>query len=387
MNFIRKLVPFIVAGAFASQLQAAAPADSRKVAALLDTYCQGCHNATDWAGGLALDVLDLGQIPAEAKSWEQVARKLRGRMMPPPTEKQPTQANIDQLVASWRAASMAEAAKHPAPGFISLHRLNRTEYERAVQDILGVQFDAAALLPKEVRNEGFDNVANILKVSPSFLDQYLWAAREVSVGDPKSSRPGTTYRPGPDDGRMWVPGMPLGTRGGVIATHDFPVDGEYTFNVGAGGGRVWWRTRWWSSGWRCTRCSAGCQRFECHGAAHRRRAGVGQRTRASAIAAAARGIKVNVKAGVRKVVVAQPAAVITEGDEMLKSSAPAADAAAVAASSRSWRRQRQSPTGAARNAQPQGRSSSAGRRASRMKRHVRSASSAGSRVMPPPSRH
>ncbi len=129
----------------------------------------------------------------------------------------------------------AHAAEHPAPGFVSLHRLNRTEYERAVGEILAVKIDAAALLPKDVRDEGFDNVANILKVSPSFLDQYLWAAREVSVaavGDPKGARASTTYRAGAEDARMYVPGMPLGSSGGLLATHYFPVDGEYTFNVG-----------------------------------------------------------------------------------------------------------------------------------------------------------
>ena len=176
---------------------------------MLETYCHDCHNSTDWAGSLALDVLDPGELSADTEVWEKVVRKLRGRLMPPPTAQQPSQASVDQVVAYLEQRIDAHAAAQPAPCFVSLHRLNRTEYQRAVEGMLGVQIDAAQLLPRDERNEGFDNVASVLKVSPSFLDQYLWAAREVSVmavGDPKSARPGTTYRPGPEDGRMYVPG-------------------------------------------------------------------------------------------------------------------------------------------------------------------------------------
>jgi hypothetical protein len=321
---VRSFIPFALALClFAPPLHAASGANEKKISALLETYCQDCHNSVDWEGGLALDVLGLNDIPADAKTWETVVRKLRGRMMPPPTKEQPSQANVDQLVAFIEGRIDARAALHSEPGFVSLHRLNRTEYERAVQQILGVQFDAAALLPKDVRNEGFDNIANILKVSPSYLDQYLWAAREVSVlavGDPKNPRPGTTYRGSSEDGRMYVPGMPLGTKGGVVATHNFPVDGEYTFNVGGGGG--------------------GGGGFGGRGGAPPPAgppgAGGGVNAtvllidgvpvwdseKAPAESRSGRGIKVQMKAGVHKVVVATPAGVLAEGDEMLKALGP-----------------------------------------------------------------
>jgi hypothetical protein len=328
-RLIPGLLAFVLAMAVAPALHAAAASQS-KSAALLETYCQKCHNTTDWAGELALDSLDLDQVPADAKVWEKVVTKLRGRLMPPPTEKQPSQASIDQLVGFLEGRLDEHAAEHPAPGFVSLHRLNRTEYERAVAELLHVQFDASTLLPREVRNEGFDNIANILKVSPSFLDQYLWAAREVSVlavGDPKSARAGTTYRGGNEDARMYVPGMPLGTRGGVIAMHDFPVDGEYTFNIGGAGG-----------GGRGGPAAGGAGAPGAAPAAY----GYGGPPAAtggdnvllidgvpvwdSATAPAAtrggRGIKINVKAGVHKVVVASPAGTLTEGDEMLKALGP-----------------------------------------------------------------
>jgi hypothetical protein len=321
MHAIRKLIPIaLVAGLFSSSLHAASVANDRKLTALIEKYCVDCHNSVDWSGGLALDVMSLGDIPDEAKTWETVVRKLRGRMMPPPTKAQPSQANVDQLVAFIEGRLDAHAEKHPAPGFVSLHRLNRTEYERAVQEILGVQFDASALLPKEVRNEGFDNIANILKVSPSYLDQYLWAAREVSllaVGDPKNSRPGTTYRGGSEDGRMYVPGMPLGTRGGVMAMHAFPVDGEYTFNIGGGGG---------PGGGRGGGPPAAAPPAS-GGAANANvllidGVPVWDSEKAPAESRSGRGIRIQVKAGLHKVVVAAPAGTLTEGDEMLKSLNP-----------------------------------------------------------------
>ncbi|MEO6184777.1 MAG: DUF1587 domain-containing protein, partial [Steroidobacteraceae bacterium] len=308
----------LLAAAFAPGLRAAAPAAAApadaKTAALLETYCQDCHNSTDWAGSLALDTMDLKEIPADAKVWETVVRKLRGRMMPPPTKEQPSQANVDQLVSFFETRIDAHAAEHPAPGFVSLHRLNRTEYERAVSDILAVKFDASALLPKDVRNEGFDNVANILKVSPSFLDQYLWAAREVSVmavGDAKTARAGTTYRPGPEDSRMYVPGMPLGTRGGVIATHVFPVDGEYTFNIGAAGGG-----RGGPGGFGGPPAEPVANILLIDGVP------VWDSERAAPEARNGRGIKIKVQAGAHKVVLASPANALTESDDQLRALSP-----------------------------------------------------------------
>ncbi len=309
----------------APRLHAATALDEGKAEALLTTYCGECHNSTDWSGGLALDVMDLGHVPADAETWEKVVTKLRGRLMPPPTKQQPAQASIDQMVAFLETRIDAHAAEHPAPGFISLHRLNRTEYERAVGEILDVEFDAAALLPRDIRNEGFDNVANILKVSPSYLDQYLWAAREVSllaVGDPKTSRPGTTYRGGSGDARMYVPGMPLGTKGGVIAMHDFPVDGEYTFNIGGAGGG--------GRGGGPPGAAAPVSGYGVFDGGGSGSASVllidgvpvwdGQH--APAESRSGRGIKVHVKAGVHKVVLATPAGSLTESDDMLKALGP-----------------------------------------------------------------
>jgi hypothetical protein len=129
---------------------------------------------------------------------------------------------------------------------VVVHRLNRTEYQREVKNLLGLEIDAATLLPKDTKADGFDNVATVLKVSPSFLDAYIVAASEVSaraIGSANAGPSSTLYRlsNGATQGSH-LEGMPLGTRGGLLVEHLFPADGEYVFNVnqsgGGGGGYV-----------------------------------------------------------------------------------------------------------------------------------------------------
>jgi hypothetical protein len=207
--------------------------------AMLNTYCEKCHNATDWTGGIAFDTMQPEGIPQDAKVWEAAVSKLRGRMMPPPGEKQPDQTTIDSFV-SWMEGSLDRAAAaHPDAGYVSLHRLNRVEYARAVKDLLNVEVDPAELLPQDTKSDGFDNVASVLKVSPTFLDQYISAARTVAalaVGSAHPSQAIVSYRAGPHDQAFHIEGLPLGTRGGMSVVHDFPADGTYTFNLSVGTG-------------------------------------------------------------------------------------------------------------------------------------------------------
>jgi hypothetical protein len=148
----------------------------------------------------------------------------------------PGQAAADGFV-SWLERSLDQAAAaNPNPGRVALHRLNRAEYAAAIEELLALRIDASAFLPQDDEADGFDNVASVLTVSPSFLDQYISAARVVSlraVGNP-SAKPGSaTYRParGTDQGAH-VDGLPLGTRGGLLIEHLFPADGEYKLNIG-----------------------------------------------------------------------------------------------------------------------------------------------------------
>jgi hypothetical protein len=203
---------------------------------LLDTYCVGCHNQRAKTANVMFDTMDLAHLSDKAEVWEKAVRKLQGGMMPPPGVRRPDPAAVNGFVL-WLENSLDQAAAaNPNPGRVALHRLNRAEYGNAIEDLLGLHIDAGAFLPRDDEADGFDNVATVLKVSPSFLDQYISAARVVStraLGNP-SPRPGSaTYRPprGTDQG-VHVDGLPLGTRGGLQVEHLFPSDGEYKLNVG-----------------------------------------------------------------------------------------------------------------------------------------------------------
>ena len=207
----------------------AAPAD------LLQSNCSGCHNSNDWAGGLAFDTLSPDKPQADAEVWEKAIRKLRGRLMPPPGEPQPSQQHIDSFV-HWMEQQLDQAAAQtPDPGYVGLHRLNRTEYGREINRLLGINVDVKTLLPKDVSNEGFDNVAASLRVSPTYLDQYITAARTISrqaVGRVNIAPSSREYRANPAaDQSKHIAGLPLGTRGGLLVEQYFPADGEYEFNI------------------------------------------------------------------------------------------------------------------------------------------------------------
>jgi mono/diheme cytochrome c family protein len=205
--------------------------------ALVDKYCISCHNARLKTGGLVLDkdAVDLSRVADRADIWEKVIRKLHGRMMPPQGMPRPDEATTDALAASLEATIDRAAAAKPNPGRSPLHRLNRSEYAAAVRDILALDIDATSLLPADDEANGFDNIADVLKVSPTLLEQYLTAARTVSalaVGDPNATPVGVVYRVPPDRAQEdHIEGLPLGTRGGILVRHNFPLDAVYEFNV------------------------------------------------------------------------------------------------------------------------------------------------------------
>ncbi len=201
----------------------------------LNYYCSKCHNATDWAGGVAFDTMAEDSIPDDAETWEHAVRKLRGQLMPPPGNPQPAKAARKEFVSYMENTLDAAAANHPSPGRVALHRLNRKEYANAVADLLDVKVDVNTLLPEDNITDGFDNVANVLQVTPSFLDQYVTAARSVAIeaiGDTAVKPMGVQYfAPKGDSQHFHVEGLPLGTRGGFTVEHLFPADGEYELNI------------------------------------------------------------------------------------------------------------------------------------------------------------
>ncbi|MET0292752.1 MAG: DUF1587 domain-containing protein, partial [Steroidobacteraceae bacterium] len=228
-------LPLALALPAAQGAQAPAPAAARTAPnALIDTYCASCHNATDWAGSLAFDTLELNHVGQDAKVWEKTVDKLRGRLMPPAGEKQPSQGEVDSVVA-WLESSLDSGAKAQPVGHVPIQRLNRIEFATTVRDLIGVDIDPRQALPTEVEVEGFSNIAGALAISPSFMEQYLSAARRaarLAIGEPLPKMAKVTI-PATQAGAA---AFPLGTRGGlnrggIRFTHVFPADGEYRFNV------------------------------------------------------------------------------------------------------------------------------------------------------------
>jgi mono/diheme cytochrome c family protein len=231
-------VSFASLAALSFQLRAASPSrqttPSSALAAnraMLDHYCVTCHNQKAKTAGIMFDTLDLGHVGKDAVVWERAIQKVRGGMMPPPGMPRPEQATLNSFVTFLKTSLDQSATDSPNPGTVSLHRLNRAEYQNAIKDVLGVDVDAALFLPRDDISEGFDNIANVLKVSPSFLDQYISAAREVSrlaIAHPPPSEPvkaDVRGEPAPQDE------LPLGTQGGIVATHLFPYEGDYMLNI------------------------------------------------------------------------------------------------------------------------------------------------------------
>jgi mono/diheme cytochrome c family protein len=210
--------------------------------ATVKQYCVTCHNDRAKTGGVSFEGITPESVGQHADVFEKAVRKLRGRVMPPPGSRQPDAAAVDSLVA-WLETSLdrVEPKAHITDRLV-LHRLNRKEYSNAVRDLLAVDFDAAEVLPADDIAEGFDNIATALQVSPSFIEQYVIAARAVAVkalGRPDARPGGWTFRAGTGNQLTHVPGLPLGTRGGILAKVDLPSDGEYIVDVADMATHIW----------------------------------------------------------------------------------------------------------------------------------------------------
>jgi hypothetical protein len=199
------------------------------------TYCLECHDAAGREAGLSLEDVELDDMSAHPVIFENMARKLRGRQMPPSGGPRPDAKTTDGFVAYLERRLDEAALAAPEPGPASLHRLNRTEYGNAVRDLLALDVDASEYLPADDEGYGFDNIADVLRVSPSLLEQYLAASAKIAalaVGDPNAPAVTTVYRAPADLAQgSHVEGLPLGTRGGILIRHYFPLDGEYEFDA------------------------------------------------------------------------------------------------------------------------------------------------------------
>jgi len=252
MKLSRRIFPVIIVcalGLAASQSQAVSSSQATRAAAsrtapnpqqaLMNQYCSGCHNADDVAGGMSLEKLDFEKVGRDAETWERIVRKVRTGMMPPSGQPRPPRATLDAFATELETRLDKAAAAAPNVGSPAVHRLNRTEYANVIRDLLAIDVDVSTMLPSDDSNEGFDNMAEALGVSPTLIQGYVSAAMKISrraVGD-RTLTPSQTTFVAPSglvqDKRL--EGLPLGTRGGMLIRYTFPLDAEYQFAVGGGG--------------------------------------------------------------------------------------------------------------------------------------------------------
>jgi Protein of unknown function (DUF1592)/Protein of unknown function (DUF1588)/Protein of unknown function (DUF1587)/Protein of unknown function (DUF1585)/Protein of unknown function (DUF1595)/Cytochrome C oxidase, cbb3-type, subunit III len=209
--------------------------------AVIGKYCVTCHSAKLRTGGLSLQDADLNNVPAAAETWETVIRKLRTGSMPPQGLPRPDAATVNALASYLEASLDRAAAAKPNPGRAAMHRLNRSEYANAIRDLLALDVDATALLPPDDESSGFDNIADVLRMSPSLMERYLSASWNISrqaVGNMNIAPETATYRVRPDLSQdQHIEGLPLGTRGGILVHHYAPLDAEYVIKL-----RLWRNT-------------------------------------------------------------------------------------------------------------------------------------------------
>jgi mono/diheme cytochrome c family protein len=231
--------------ASARQTPAVAPA-AQAHQAVLQKYCVTCHNEKLKSGGLALSTLDLASVSKDVEPWEHVIRKVRTGAMPPVGRPRPDKAAAESLVTYLETELDRTAFENPNPGRLSLQRLNRAEYRNAIRDLLGVEIDAASMLPADVAGHGFDNNADALTLSGALTERYLGAAARISqmaLARPRGLPvPETFFVPTDrNQGTRVSDDLPFGSRGGLAFRYYFPADGEYLFEMrpkesGAGGG-------------------------------------------------------------------------------------------------------------------------------------------------------
>jgi len=214
---------------------AASPTQTQAIRQFTTQYCVSCHNARLNTGGLALDSRDFDHLGADAEVWEKVIRKVQVGMMPPATVPRPDPAARQAFVTTLAGALDESARTNPNPGRPALHRLNRTEYANAIHDLLDLDVDPTTLLPPDDSAYGFDNVADVLGVSATLMEQYVSAAGKVSslaVGDPDVSPAAEVYTIPQDASQdRHVEGLPFGTVGGILATPTIQVGGEYELSA------------------------------------------------------------------------------------------------------------------------------------------------------------
>ena len=202
--------------------------------AMVKQYCAGCHNDNLKSGAMSLTQLDLAHVDKNPQLAEKVLRKLRVGVMPPAGAVRPPAEDVQKFIAAVETTLDKSAALRPTPGRRPFQRLTRTEYQKSVQDLLGIDVDVAALLPADTLNtDGFDNSAESQAFSATLMEGYMRAAARISrdaLGDPKATPTSAIFKVTRTAGQLrQIEGAPYGTRGGISVVFNFPADGEYNF--------------------------------------------------------------------------------------------------------------------------------------------------------------
>jgi hypothetical protein len=209
----------------------------------MQQYCVMCHSAKAKTAGIVLEGIDWADVGSHSATLEKVLRKVRTGEMPPPKLPRPTPAAATAFTTWLETELDRAAAAHPNPGRPAIHRLNRAEYGNAVRDLLGIHLNTSSLLPVDDSGYGFDNVADVLSVSPALLERYMSVARLVSrraVGE-LGIKPAEEEYEAPRTGGRGRPdrvsdALPFDSAGGLAIEHYFPLDAEYVIKVKLAGG-------------------------------------------------------------------------------------------------------------------------------------------------------
>ena len=245
MHIVPRLVGGIAVVVAAASLQAAPPSAASAQAAtppdpsrtFLDTNCVACHNSERRTANLALDAdaLDPREAPQHADVWEKVIRKLRTGAMPPVGRPRPDTSAVAEIVSYLETTIDAAAGRRPMVGRPVAHRLNRAEYANAIRDLLDLEVDTSELLPPDDAGYGFDNIGDVLTVSPMLLERYMSAAGKIArlasgTAGGETSHTYTLSKYMRQNDRMGED-LPFGSRGGMAVRHAFPSTGEYIVKV------------------------------------------------------------------------------------------------------------------------------------------------------------
>ena len=204
---------------------------------LLNKYCVVCHNERLRAGQITLQNINLEDIGSRAEVWEKVLHKFGRGEMPPAGMPRPDRATAETFTRWLETSLDTAAARNPSPGKVSIHRLNRIEYGNAIRDLLALDVDTQTLLvADDADQQGFENIAGALSVSPASLDRYLAAARKISalaIGDPAAVPVFDAYGVPKllEQTDRVSEDLPFGSAGGIAVRHHFSADAEYVVKV------------------------------------------------------------------------------------------------------------------------------------------------------------